>query len=161
VSAEFGLVLTLWLSALLAAHPLFEEEIQAAISDAASVFVVPPELVRAVIRQESAFNPRALSACGAIGLMQVMPSNALALGLADERHLWSPRLNVLAGVRLLAALLKHYDGDVVSALVAYNSGAKSRTAPVPNNGETPEYVVRVLSFWRDYRRHYGPASNAH
>ncbi|MDP1918899.1 MAG: lytic transglycosylase domain-containing protein [Myxococcales bacterium] len=111
---------------------------------------MPASLVRAVIKQESAFRPKALSRCGARGLMQVMPGNALKLGLADEDELWVPRLNVLAGVRLLAVLLKHYEGDVIASLVAYNSGPKAKFAPVPANGETPEYVLRILRYWRAF-----------
>ena len=80
--------------------------------------------------------------------MQVMPFNAIKLGLSSEDELWEPRLNVLAGVRLLAVLLKHYDGDVIAALVAYNSGPKSKDSAVPENRETPEYVLNILRYWR-------------
>lgn len=133
------------------AAPAFEAEIAAAVDDVAKVFAVPPSLVRAVIRQESAFNPKALSKCGAIGLMQIMPFNAISLGLKSEDELWVPSKNVLAGVRLLAALLQHYDGDVVAALVAYNSGPKAKLV-LPANGETPGYVANILQFWRTFER---------
>ena len=121
-------------------------------------YPVPATLVRAVIKQESAFRPKALSKCGARGLMQVMPFNATKLGLADEDELWVPRLNVLAGVRLLAVLLKHYEGDVIAALVAYNSGPKAKLAPVPANGETPGYVVNILRYWRAFEDERASAS---
>lgn len=134
---------------VLAAPPLFVEEIDAAIADAKPVFPVPRALVRAVIQQESRFDPKALSPVGAIGLMQVMPFNASRLGLASERELWVPRLNILAGVRLLAALLLHYRGDIVSSLVAYNSGPKAPKT-VPSNGETPAYVANILLFYRQF-----------
>lgn len=134
----------------LAAPPAFLEEIDAAVADARSVYPVPPALVRAVIQQESAGNPKALSPVGAIGLMQVMPFNATKLGLQSEKDLWVPRLNILAGVRLLAALLQHYRGDIVSALVAYNSGPKSPTR-VPSNGETPAYVVNILALFKRFQ----------
>lgn len=127
--------------------PLWDAEIKAAIADVADVWPVPPALVRAVIRQESANNPRAVSPAGAKGLMQLMPATALKVGVA-EKELFTPARNILAGVRLLAALLKHYEGDVVSALVAYNSGPKTK-AQVPSNGETPEYVTRILTYWRE------------
>lgn len=144
-------MMTLALTLLLSAAPSpFEAEILEAIEATKHVYAVPPSLVRAVMKQESAFNPKALSACGAIGLMQVMPFNAKKLGLPDENSLWTPRLNVLAGVRLLAVLLKHYEGDVIAALVAYNSGPKAKLAPVPANGETPGYVVNILRYWRAY-----------
>lgn len=134
---------------VVAAPPLFLEEIDAAIADAKTVYPVPRALIRAVIQQESRFDPKALSPVGAIGLMQVMPFNATRLGLANERELWVPRLNILAGVRLLAALLLHYHGDIVSSLVAYNSGPKSPMA-VPSNGETPAYVANILHFYRRF-----------
>lgn len=126
----------------------YEAEISAAVADVARVWPVPPALVRAVIRQESAFNPRAISRVGARGLMQLMPETAAKVGV-DPRSLFTPAANILAGVRLLAALLSYYAGDVVSALVAYNSGPKDPTV-IPSNGETPDYVIRVLSFWRQY-----------
>lgn len=130
------------------AEHAFDAEIDAALSATQDVYAVPAPLVRAVIKQESAFRPKALSKCGARGLMQVMPFNAMKLGLAHEDELWVPRLNVLAGVRLLAVLLKHYEGDVIAALVAYNSGPKAKLSPVPANGETPGYVVNILRYWR-------------
>jgi len=142
------LALLLFVAAAPAQPPPYEAEIAAAIADVAEVWPVPPALVRAVIRTESAFNPRAVSRVGAKGLMQLMPETATKVGVADA-DLFTPAKNILAGVRLLAALLKHYEGDVVSALVAYNSGPKS-PAHVPENGETPEYVTRILTFWRDY-----------
>lgn len=140
------------------AEHAFDAEIDAAIAATQDVYAVPAPLVRAVIKQESAFRPKALSKCGARGLMQVMPFNAMKLGLAHEDELWVPRLNVLAGVRLLAVLLKHYEGDVIAALVAYNSGPKAKLAPVPANGETPGYVVNILRYWRVFDSERATAS---
>lgn len=128
----------------------YDAEIHAAVDDARRVYVVPETLVRAVIKQESDFRASAVSNCGALGLMQVMPANALKLGLSSERDLLVPALNILAGVRLLAALLSHYEGDVIAALVAYNSGPKAKLAPVPQNGETPAYVIAILGHWRAF-----------
>ena len=143
------MVTAIVLSATLAAPPHFLAEIDAAIADARGVYPVPRALVRAVMQQESGNNPKALSHAGAIGLMQVMPFNATKLGLAGEKDLWVPRLNVLAGVRLLAALLRHYEGDIIAALVAYNSGPKA-LATVPANGETPQYVVNILALYKRF-----------
>lgn len=150
------MVSALLVAVALAAPPAFLEEIDAAVADVRTVYVVPPALVRAVIQQESAGNPKALSPVGAVGLMQVMPFNATKLGLKSEKELWIPRLNILAGVRLLAALLQHYRGDVVSALVAYNSGPKAPTR-VPSNGETPAYVVNILALYKRFLAQLGDA----
>ncbi len=142
-----SLALPLLLAAL-PTPPVYEAEIQSAVAEVAEVWPVPATLVRAVIRQESGFNPKAVSPAGARGLMQIMPATAIKVGVA-ESDLFIPARNILAGVRLLAALLKHYSGDVVSALVAYNSGPQ-KPAVLPDNGETPDYVARILRFWAEF-----------
>jgi soluble lytic murein transglycosylase-like protein len=129
----------------------FEADIPSAVHAVAEVWPIPPSFVRAIIRQESDFNPHALSRAGAIGLMQVLPSNAQRLGFTPEA-LWKPAENILAGVRLLAVLLRHYQGDVISALVAYNGRPRPRLAPLPDNRETPRYVRAVLRFWANFER---------
>jgi soluble lytic murein transglycosylase-like protein len=137
---------TLALAALLAARgPIpFEAEIDAALAEISSIYPVPKALVIAVISVESSFRPRAVSRAGAKGLMQLMPYTARRVGIA-ERELFDPRRNVLGGVRLLAVLLRHYEGDVISALVAYNARPRRLFAPMPRNGETPAYVWHVLA----------------
>ena len=126
--------------------------ITAAVADAARGFLVPRSLVpRSLVRRESSFRPHALSRAGACGLMQVMPANAARLGVGLQ-ELWDPTKNILAGTRLLAVLLKHYRGDVISALVAYNARPRRLFAPLPRNGETPEYVRHVLAYYEAYER---------
>lgn len=127
----------------------YAEEISAAVADVKEVWTVPPALVLAIIRQESSFDPAAVSRAGAIGLMQVMPWNARRVGLT-VRELYVPRTNILAGVRLLAVLLRHYGGDVISALAGYNARPRKLFAPLPRNGETPGYVAAVLQYWELY-----------
>src|SRR5262249_60659028 len=95
----------------------YAQAIAAAVQDVADLYPVPPALVKAVIRRESAFNPRARSRVGAIGLMQLMPFNARKVGLR-ESDLWDPERNILGGTRLLGALLRSYDGDMVAAVPA-------------------------------------------
>ena len=141
-----NLVLTL---ALLANESAYDREIAAALEDVRSVYEVPAALVKAVIRQESGFDPNARSHAGALGLMQVMPYNAAVVGMS-ESDLLDPAKNILAGVRILAELLRHYQGELVDALVAYNAGPRRPFAPIPKNGETPKYVERVVSFFRKY-----------
>ena len=128
--------------------------IAAAVRDVADLYPVSPALVKAVIRRESAFNPRAKSRVGAIGLMQLMPFNARKVGLR-ESELWDPERNILGGTRLLAALLRYYNGDMVAALAAYNAKPRNPFAPLPKNGETPEYVTMVLRYYDEYTRQGG------
>ena len=104
-----GLLLSLFLSAAPPASrasrpppaPPYAAEIAAAVAATGNIYPVPPERVRAVIRRESAFNPDALSPVGAVGLMQIMPFNATLLGVRAQ-ELRRPRVNILAGTRLLA-----------------------------------------------------------
>ncbi len=135
----------------------FDADIQAAVLEVAAVWPLPASLIKAIIARESNFNPAALSPAGAVGLMQVLPSNAQRLGVTPEA-LWKSTTNILAGTRLLAVLLRHYQGDVISALVAYNARPRPRLAPLPDNSETPVYVRAVLRFWAAFetcavRRH--------
>jgi soluble lytic murein transglycosylase-like protein len=127
----------------------YDEDIALAIADVARIYPVPPALVKAVIRRESNFNPNAVSQVGAIGLMQLMPYTAKKVGLRVS-DLWVPKMNILGGTRLLSALLQYYDGDVIGALSAYNARPREPLAPLPKNGETPEYVQAVLHFYEEY-----------
>lgn len=128
----------------------YDQAIQAAVRDVEHIHPVPVPLVQAIIRVESNWNPKAVSPAGAVGLMQVMPWNARRLGMRVE-DLRDPSKNILAGVRLLAVLLKHYEGDVISALVGYNARPRQLGARLPQNGETPRYVKRVLEFYEQYQ----------
>ena len=112
------------------------------IEEAAGVWGVAPDLVRAVIEVESAFEPRAVSAKGAMGLMQLMPATARQYGVADP---FDPRANIDAGTQHLRTLLDRY--DVSLALAAYNAGAGAvdRFGGVPPYRETKDYVRRVMS----------------
>ena len=103
-----------------------------------------PALVRAVIQAESAFNPRALSPKGAMGLMQLMPATARELGVLDPFH---PGDNIRGGVSYLAGLMTRYDQNVELALAAYNAGPGSveRYGAVPPYRETQDYVKKITS----------------
>lgn len=108
---------------------------------------LPKTFVESVAKAESAFDPKAVSPKGAIGIMQLMPETARALG-ADPKD---PEQNIDAGTRLLRELLLKYDGDVAKALSAYNAGEKAvdRYQGIPPYPETQRYVNRVV---RDYLR---------
>src|SRR5574344_180688 len=113
------------------------------ISKIAKKHGVDEKLVKALVRQESGFNPNAKSHCGAMGLMQLMPGTARTLGVKDA---FNPVQNVDGGVRHLKWLLSKYHGNVILALAAYNagSGAVDKYNGVPPYKETQNYVKSIL-----------------
>jgi hypothetical protein len=123
-----------------------QQDIDAAIDEAAARHHVDPSLVRSVVKVESNFNPNAVSPKGAMGLMQLMPSTARSLNVANP---FDPAQNVDAGVRHLRKLLDSYGGNVSLSLAAYNagSGAVARSAGVPHFRETQDYVRRITNLY--------------
>jgi soluble lytic murein transglycosylase-like protein len=123
-----------------------QREIDAAIDQAASRHSVDPNLVRALVKVESNFNPNAVSRKGAMGLMQLMPQTARQLNLKNP---FDPQQNIDAGVRHLKQLLDNYNGDVRLSLAAYNagSGAVSRSRGIPRYSETQNYVRRITNLY--------------
>jgi len=123
-----------------------QQDVDAAIVQAAARHNVDPNLVRSVIKVESNFNPNAVSRKGAMGLMQLMPSTARQLNV---RNPFDPQQNVDAGVRHLKQLLENYGGDVKLSLAAYNAGAGAvaRSAGVPRFAETQNYVRRITNLY--------------
>jgi hypothetical protein len=115
----------------------------AEIKEASERYGVPERLVQAVIRVESAFNPRAVSVKGAQGLMQLMPDTASMLGV---RNSFDPQQNIDGGVRHLRGLIERFGNDLPLALAAYNAGEKAVLAHrgIPPYQETRDYVTRVL-----------------
>lgn len=114
------------------------------ISKVSQKYGVDEKLVQAVVRQESGFNPKARSHCGAMGLMQLMPATAKGLGVKDA---YNPVQNVEGGVKHLKGLLARYNGNVVLALAAYNAGGGNvdKYGGVPPFKETQNYVKSILA----------------
>lgn len=117
---------------------------------AAARYDLPEALIKAVMAAESAFNPRAVSAKGAQGLMQLMPHTARELRVDD---VFDPAQNIDGGARYLRQLWTQYDGDLYRTLAAYNAGPEAvRRAggKVPRYAETQDYVRRVLALYQAY-----------
>lgn len=121
------------------------------IREAAETHGVDMDLVRAIIKVESDFNPWAVSPKGARGLMQIMPENCRLLRLEKP---FDPRQNILAGTRFFRSMLDRFHGDVHLALAAYNAGpdAVERHQGVPPYNETIAYVKKVMDYYRRYRQ---------
>lgn len=113
------------------------------IRDAALRYGVSEQLVTAVIRVESGFNPRAVSPKGARGLMQLMPATASQLGV---RNAFDPAENIDGGVRHLRGLMERFENNLPLALAAYNAGegAVAQYGGIPPYRETQQYVTRIL-----------------
>ena len=123
-----------------------KEEIDAAIEKAAARHNVDANLVRALVKVESNFNPNAVSRKGAMGLMQLMPQTARSLKVSNP---FNPEENIDAGVRHLKHLLENYGGNVQLSLAAYNAGqgAVSRSSGIPRYAETRNYVRRITNLY--------------
>lgn len=117
------------------------------ISKAASTYNVPEKLIAAVMKQESNFNPHAVSTAGATGLMQLMPSTAKFLGLTDATN---PEQNIMGGTKYLRQMLNQFDNDIEKALAAYNAGPGNvkKYNGIPPFNETTNYVKKVLNYFR-------------
>ncbi len=121
-------------------------EMEAAINEAAARHGVDPSLVKAIIKVESNFNPRAVSNKGAMGLMQLMPGTARQLNVTNP---FDVHQNVDAGVRQFSQLLQDFNGDVKLSLAAYNAGEKAVTnhKGIPPYRETQNYVRQITNLY--------------
>lgn len=120
------------------------------IRQACSLYQIPEALVRAVMKVESDYDPRAVSVSGARGLMQLMPETADHMQVKD---IDDPRENIFGGVRLLRILANYFNGDLTLTIAGYNAGpdAVMRAGGVPAIEQTRNYVVKVTNFYRRYR----------
>ena len=120
------------------------------INDAAAKYRIPRSFIKGVIRVESNFNYRAKSPVGAMGLMQLMPRTAKALGVSDP---WDPRQNIMGGTKFLRRLANKYKGDMVRVLSAYNAGpgaVAKKDGTIPFAG-AERYVRAVLKHYYAFK----------
>ena len=122
----------------------------AEITAAAQRNGLDPALLKALVRQESNFNPGATSPAGAMGLTQLMPATAAGLGVTNPSD---PAQNLEGGAKYLKQQLDRFGGDVAKALAAYNAGpgAVQKYGGVPPYAETQNYVQRVQANAEQFR----------
>jgi soluble lytic murein transglycosylase-like protein len=120
------------------------------IRQAAILYQIPEELIRAVIKVESDFDPGAVSPKDARGLMQMIPATADRMMVTD---MFDPRQNIFGGTRYLRVLANLFNGDLELTIAAYNAGegAVMRHGGIPPYPETQDYVARVVAYYRHYR----------
>ncbi|MCF8077723.1 MAG: lytic transglycosylase domain-containing protein [Desulfobacterales bacterium] len=121
------------------------------ISEAARRHGVSADLLKALIKVESDFNPRAVSRAGALGLMQIMPENLSSLQIRDPFDPWE---NIMGGTRYLTQMLRRFSGKLPLALAAYNAGPSivERYNRIPPIRETEEYVEKVIRYYHAFRK---------
>ena len=122
------------------------------IQEAAAKHGIDPKLVHAVIYAESAYDAKAISSAGAVGLMQLMPATARQYGAKNRKD---PKQNIFAGTRYLKYLLGLFNNDLELSVAAYNAGenaVKKYKNQIPPYPETQKYVKQVL---RLYKKDHG------
>lgn len=124
------------------------ENLEEYFKEASETYGVDINLLKAIARQESNFNPSATSSAGAMGVMQLMPSTAKGLGVTNA---YDAQQNIMGGAKLMAQNLKKYNGDVSLALAAYNAGSGNvdKYGGIPPFKETQNYVKKVLGYYQN------------
>lgn len=127
-----------------------DHELEEAVLRSAQDNRLAPELLLAVMKAESSFNPMVISKAGAVGLMQLIPETAIRHGV---RNLYDTRENIGGGAKHLRYLLDRFHGNIRLALAAYNAGEQkvTRYRQIPPYKETQLYVKKVMTYYREYR----------
>ena len=122
------------------------------IREASGAYGLPFSFVKAVVKVESNFNPRAVSRVGAQGLMQLMPKTAESLGVEDS---FDPRQNIFGGARYLRMMTNRYNGDINMVLSAYNAGPGNvdKYSGIPFDS-TQRYVRDVYQWYQVYKKQH-------
>ncbi|MBO5388980.1 MAG: lytic transglycosylase domain-containing protein [Lachnospiraceae bacterium] len=120
-------------------------DLDSIFEEASNKYGISVDLLKAVAKAESNFNPEATSHCGAMGIMQLMPSTAQSLGVKDA---YDPYENIMGGAKLLSQLDKLYDGNVKLMLAGYNAGPGNveKYDGIPPFEETQNYVATVMRY---------------
>ena len=121
-------------------------DLDAYFEEAARTYGVDVNLLKAIARAESNYNPNATSSSGAMGVMQLMPSTAQSLGITDA---YNAHDNIMGGAKVISQHLSRYNGDLSLALAAYNAGSGNvdKYGGIPPFTETQNYVKKVLAYY--------------
>jgi len=120
------------------------------IKEASQRFMVPEQLISAVIKQESDFDQTAVSHKGAMGLMQLMPGTAAILGVEDP---FNAQENIFGGTQYLRELINLYNGNLNKALAAYNAGPQRVGEDIPDIPETKNFIQSVLDYYNAFSKY--------
>ncbi len=128
-----------------------EKDYHPIIDKAAERHDIEPALVKAIVMAESGFDPTAVSAMGAAGLMQLMPATAESLGVVNR---FNPEQNIRGGVKYFKRLIEQVGGDIEMAIAAYNAGLGPvlKHDGIPPYKATQYFVQKVLHYYRHYKK---------
>ena len=135
-------------SDILSEKSSISEYMDSIFQKASAQYDVPANLLKAVAKAESNFNPKAVSGSGAAGVMQLMPKTSEYLGVKD---IFDAEQNIMGGAKYLSELIKKYDGNTALALAAYNAGSGNvaKYGGIPPFNETKNYISKVMSYTKE------------